>query len=697
MENLSDIDQIGHMVLNDKYINRELSWLEFDRRVLALAQSEKTPLLDRTKFVAIVNDNLDEFFMVRVAGLKEQLAAGVLTSPDGLTPTEQLVEIRRVVDQLYDEQTRLWRKELSPALEDAGIRIVLWKHLDEADRDHLYGVFRERLFPVLTPLAVDPAHPFPYISNLSLNLAVMVRDPETEQNKFARIKVPPILPRFVALPDGERFVPLEQVMAANLEELFPGMTIVEHHPFRVTRNADFEVEEEEAGDLLEMIQSELVNRRFGRVVRLEVERNIDADVLDLLKRELEVGDDEVYRVKGLLGLGGLWALQSVERPELRYPPFVPVLPPRLSDPEKSIFETITEGDVIVHHPYDSFMASTMEFIDQAAADPNVLAIKMTMYRTSSESPIARALIKAAQSGKQVLALIELKARFDEERNIEWATTLEEAGVHLVYGFIGWKTHAKTALVVRDEGDRIVRYVHIGTGNYNDRTATLYEDVSMLTRDEELGLDVGDLFNFLTGYSRQKSYRKLVVAPVELRDRMTELIRRESEHSDGHIVMKMNALVDQGIIEALYDASRAGTRIDLMVRGICCLRPGVADMSDNITVRSILGRYLEHSRIYRFGRPERGFEYYIGSADMMPRNLNRRVEAVAPVEDPRLQERLEEILDLCRADDHLAWELLPDGTWSRRGLKNDVDVHESLQKLALERAKAEQPAGPLGVW
>ncbi|MDH3250946.1 MAG: polyphosphate kinase 1, partial [Acidimicrobiia bacterium] len=491
---------------------------------------------------------------------------------------------------------------------------------------------------------------------------------------------------------------LEQVIAAHLEELFPGMGIVEHYPFRVTRNADFEVEEEEAGDLLEVIETELVNRRFGRVVRLEVERNIDENVLELLKRELEIGSDDVYRVRGLIGLGGLWALESVDRPEHRYEPFVPVVPARLAEPDKSMFDSVAEADLLVHHPYDSFIASTGEFLEQAATDPKVLAIKVTMYRTSSESPIAKSLIKAAQAGKQVLALIELKARFDEERNIEWARTLEEAGVHVVYGFVRWKTHTKTVLVVRDEGDRIARYVHIGTGNYNERTASLYEDVGMFTKDEELGLDVGDLFNFLTGYSRQKAYRRLVVAPVELRDRMTELIRREGEYEDGHVVMKMNSLVDQGIIDSLYAASQAGTRVDLIVRGICCLRPGIPGLSEGITVRSILGRYLEHSRIYRFGRPERGFEYYIGSADMMPRNLNRRVEALAPVTHPVLQDRLEEILDLCRADDHLSWVLQSDASWSKRGFKNDVDVHESLQELARQRSVTEQqPTGPISRW
>jgi polyphosphate kinase len=671
---------------HERYLNRELSWLDFNKRVLALAENEDVPLLERTKFVAIFNDNLDEFFQVRVAGLMEQVAAGVRSGPpDGMGPRETLEAIRERVIELYERQSVLKRSDLFPRLEEIGIRVVLWGSLDETDRAVLYQIFKDHLFPVLTPLAVDPAHPFPYISNLSLNLAVLVRDPETDASRFARVKVPDILPRFVALPDGERFVPLEQVIGANLSELFPGMEIVERHPFRVTRNADLEVEEDLADDLLEAIESELVRRRFGRVVRLEVERNISPGILDLLKRELKIDDAQVYPIKGLLGLGGLWALESVDRPDHRYEPFTPTIPPRLSEPDQSIFDVLKRGDVLVHHPYDSFMASTAEFIRQAARDPNVLAIKQTLYRISADSPIARSLMEAADEGKQVVVLVELKARFDEERNIEWARSLEEAGVHVVYGMVGLKTHTKVTLVIRNEEDVLVRYSHIGTGNYNDRTARLYEDIGILTADLELGADLGDLFNVLTGYSRQKSYRKLVVAPVELRPRIMELIRREAGFDDGHIVMKMNSLVDSDVIDALYEASQAGTRIDLIVRGICCLRPGVPGMSDNITVRSLLGRYLEHSRIYRFGRPSRGFEYLIGSADMMPRNLDRRIEAVTPVDDVLLQERLEEILDLNRADDHLAWKLAADGTWSRRSLKNDVDAQLALQDRARRRA------------
>ena len=671
---------------HERYINRELSWLEFNRRVLALAENEEIPVLERTKFLAIFHDNLDEFFQVRVAGLEEQVAAGVRAAPpDGLYPSDALGAIRARTAELYKMQSQLMKRSLRPTLEATGISIVLWKRLDGDDRAAMYQVFKDKLFPVLTPLAVDPAHPFPYISNLSFNLAVLVRDPETDASRFARVKVPRTLPRFVALPDGERFVPIEQVIGANLSELFPGMQIVERHPFRVTRNADLEVEEDEAEDLLEAIESELVRRRFGRVVRLEVERNISPAILDLLKRELNIEDAQVYPISGLLGLGGLWALQGVDLPDSRYEVFTPTIPPRLADREESIFDVLKQGDLLVHHPYDSFMASTAEFIRQAAKDPDVLAIKQTLYRISAGSPVAHSLMEAAEDGKQVVVLVELKARFDEKRNIEWARSLEEAGVHVVYGMVGLKTHTKVTLVIRNESDSLVRYAHIGTGNYNDRTARLYEDVGILTADQELGADLGDLFNALTGYGRQKSYRKLAVAPVELRARITELIRREAEVEGGHIVMKMNSLVDRSIIDALYEASQAGTRIDLIVRGICCLRPGVPGLSDNITVRSILGRYLEHSRIYRFGRPERGFVYLIGSADMMPRNLDRRIEAVTPVEDEASQERLEEILDINRADDHLAWELGPDGGWSRRAAKNDVDTHLALQERARQRA------------
>ena len=673
-------------VSEPRYFNRELSWLEFIRRVLAMAENERVPLLERTKFIAIVSQILDEFFQVRVAGLEEQVAAGIRgTSSDGMSASEQLARIRVVVQDLHHKQSKVFRK-LMPELEESAIQIVLWKTLSDEDRDDLDRVFHERLFPVLTPLAVDPAHPFPYISNLSLNLAVVVRDPETGLTRFARVKVPPILPRFVPLPDGQRFVPLEQVIAAHLDKLFPGMEIVHRHPFRLTRNADFDVEEDEAEDLLSAILSELDRRRFGRTVRLEVERSIDPDVLTLLMRELQIDDRQVYRIRGLLGLGGLMALDQLQEPDLKWEPFPPVIPPRLAIPDVSLFDVISEKDLLVHHPYESFPASTAEFIRQASEDPDVLAIKQTFYRTSAESSIARSLIAAAEAGKQVVVLIELKARFDEEQNIEWARAFEEAGVHVVYGLVGLKTHAKISMVVRQEGDEIVRYSHVGTGNYNENTARLYEDFGLFTKDPDVGADLADLFNRMTGYSRQKSYRTLVVAPVELRPRMLELIRREAEADDGHIVAKMNSLVDSEIIEALYEASQAGTRVDLIVRGICCLRPGVPGLSENITVRSIVGRFLEHSRIYRFGRPERGFEYYLGSADMMPRNLDRRVEVLTPVEDQVAQARLEEVLDLCRADDHLAWVLQPDGSYERRGHKNDVDVHQALMHRTTERAR-----------
>ena len=675
------------MTEESRYFNRELSWLEFMRRVLAQAKNEHTPLLERTKFIAILSEILDEFFQVRVAGLEEMISAGIRgTSNDGMSAAEQLAAIREVVDDLYQQQSKVFRKQLRPMLSDAGVHISLWKGLAAEDRDYLDEVFSKQLFPVLTPLAVDPAHPFPYISNLSLNLAVVVRDPETAATRFARIKVPKILPRFVPLPDGERFVPLEQVIAAHLEDLFPGMDILQTHPFRVTRNADFEVEEDEAEDLLEAIQSELGRRRFGRVVRLEVERDIDEDVLTLLTREMGIDERQVYRIGGLLGLGGVMTFDSLDLPEHKWEPFPPVVPPRIANSDQSIFELITEAPIIVHHPYESFSASTAEFVRQAAADPKVLAIKQTLYRMSSDSSIAESLIAAARSGKQVAVLVELKARFDEQRNIGWARAFEEAGVHVVYGLTGLKTHAKTSMVVRQEDDHIARYVHLATGNYNESTARLYEDIGIFTKDPEIGADVTDLFNRLTGWSRQKSYRKLIVAPVELRPRMLEMIREETEAEDGHIVAKMNALVDTEIIDALYEASQAGTRVDLIVRGICCLRPGIEGLSENIAVRSIVGRFLEHSRIYRFGRPERGFRYFIGSADMMPRNLDRRVEVLTPVEDEGLQVRLEEVLDVSRADDHLSWVLQPDGSYIRRGKKNDVDAHHTLMQRTLERTR-----------
>ena len=674
----------------DHFINRELSWLAFNERVLALARRGELPLLERVKFLAIWATNLDEFFQVRVAGLKEQVKQGVrATPPDGLTPSEQLDEIRRAVSHQQTEVSKVFLTDLAPALAEAGIVFSDYATLDEEDRAYLDDQFRERVYPVVTPLAVDPAHPFPYISNLSLNLAISVRNPETGVSRFARVKVPPILPRFVVLPDGERFVPLEQVIAAHLESLFPGMEVLGHDVFRVTRNADIDVEEEEGGDLLMSIESELTRRRFGHVVRLEVAPDMPQEVLDLLMREMGAIEEDVYRIEGPLDIGGLWGIADVDRPDLSFEPWQWLTPARLHSSEgdlRPIVDVIGQGDLFVHHPYDSFTASVQAFIEQAARDPQVLAIKMTLYRTSEKSPIMGALIEAAESGKQVVALVELKARFDEERNIEWAQRLEDSGVHVMYGVVGLKTHTKITLVVREEGPTIRRYAHVGTGNYNDSTARIYEDMGLLTCDADIGADLSDLFNFLTGYSRQTHFRALSVSPIGIRRRLLELIREEAAHPTGHITMKMNALVDAEMIEALYEASQRGTTIDLIIRGICCLRPGIPGLSENIVVRSVVGRYLEHSRVYRFGSRGRDRTYYIGSADLMPRNLDRRVEALTPVKDPSNQFRIDEALDVLLADDNLAWELEGNGTWHRVPQVHGINAHDTLQDLAVARSR-----------
>ena len=676
-----------------RYVNRELSWLDFNARVLALAEDPATPLLERAQFCAIFANNLDEFFYVRIAGLKDQVAAGIGASgPDGLSPSEQLRCTRERVNGLLERLGQTFLENIVPELASAGIRLSGWDSLDEADREYLVTVFEERIFPVLTPLAVDPGHPFPYISNLSLNLALIVRDPVTGERRFARVKVPPLLPRFVVLPDGERFVPLEQVIAAHIDELFPGMEIESHHPFRVTRNADLTLEEEEADDLLEAVEMELRRRRFGRAVRLEVNPGISDEVRELLIAELDLGPDDVYEIEGPLDLTGLWAVHELDRPELKDEVWPPTTQPRLVAPDDEpvdLFAAIRERDILVHHPYDSFTTSVEAFIKQAARDPNVLAIKQTLYRTSGDSPIVKSLIRAVERGKQVAALVELKARGDEQANIAWARALEEAGVHVVYGLPGLKTHSKTSLVVRQEPDGIRRYCHIGTGNYNPNTARLYEDIGILTADPALGADLTDLFNFLTGYSRQIEYRRLVLAPTSLRSRMIHLIQREGEAGDrGRIVLKMNSLVDEGVIDALYGASQAGVRIDLIIRGICCLRPQVPGLSDNIRVRSIVGRYLEHSRIFYFGGGGGRFEpeYYIGSADMMPRNLDRRVEVVVAVADPDLHARLQQILAVNLADDMLAWELGGDGEWVKIATRIGVCTQRRLYELAVERAR-----------
>ena len=673
-----------------RFLNRELSWLDFNARVLALAEDESLPLLERVKFLAIFAENLDEFFQVRVAGLKDQMAAGLGAAPraDGDSPADQLQAIRSQTETLVDGQVRVFLKSLTPALSEHGIVFSEWDALDDEDREYLVDVFEKSIYPVLTPLAVDPGHPFPYISNLSLNLAVIVRDPTSGERRFARVKVPPLLSRFVVMPDGERFVPLEQVIAAHLHLLFPGMNIESFAAFRVTRNADLSLEEEEADDLLVAVEMELRRRRFGRAVRLEVDVSTTPEVTELLLRELDLGPDDLYKVEGPLGLGGLWAVYELPRPEIKEEAWVPVTQPRLSvtddDGSTNIFSVIREGEVLVHHPYDSFATSVEDLIERAAVDPQVLAIKQTLYRTSGDSPIVRALIQAAELGKQVVALVELKARFDEQANIEWAKALERAGVHVVYGLVGLKTHTKTALVVREEDGIVRRYCHVGTGNYNSKTARLYEDIGLLSCDPDLGEDLTELFNYLTGYSRKVDYNKLLVAPLKLREEILRLIGEQTS-ADGRIVMKMNNLVDQEVIDALYAASQAGAEIDLIVRSVCCLRPGVPGLSETITVRSIVGRYLEHSRIYGFGK-RRNRKYYIGSADLMPRNLDRRVEALAPVTDEELIDRLQGILDINREDDTLAWELEPDGVWTKVPTVEGINTQRRLQELALERTR-----------
>jgi polyphosphate kinase len=673
----------------ERFLNRELSWLDFNARVLALAEDASNRLLERVKFLAIFGSNLDEFFQVRVAGLQEQREAGVgPASPEGSTPEEQLAGITGRVEELYRRTDVLWVDDLRPALEKEGVRLVDWAELDARDREHLGELFRERVFPVLTPLSVDPAHPFPYISSLSLNLAALVRDPSSGERRFARVKVPPLLPRVIEMPDGERFVPIEQVIAAHLEVLFPGMEIVGHSVFRLTRDADFELEEEEGGDLLEAIESVLRRRLRGATpVRLELDAGSTEEVRTLLTRELALLPDEVFVAEGLLlDPSALWSLYELDRPELKDDPWTPVTQPRLEGVE-DLFEVISKGDLLVHHPYDSFETSVEAFIEQAAQDPSVLAIKLALYRTSEESPIVRALVRAAEAGKQVVALVELQARFDERANITQARTLEQAGVHVVYGIVGLKTHAKVCLIVRREVSGIRRYAHVGTGNYNPSTARLYEDVGLLTADPELGADLSDLFNLLTGYSRQQTYRRLLVAPTDLKQRLVELIRAEAAAGDGSIVLKMNSLVDAETIDALYEASRAGVGVDLIVRGICCLRPGVPGLSDTIRVRSIVGRFLEHSRIFRFGSRERGYQHFIGSADLMPRNLERRVEVTVPVFDPALRERLDQILQAGSEDDVLAWDLGSDGVWEKVEPERGVSAQERLMQLAVERGES----------
>jgi polyphosphate kinase len=657
----------------DRYLNRELSWLDFNARVLALAADPSLPLLERAKFLAIFASNLDEFYMVRVAGLKRRDEMGLsVRSADGLSPREQLRRINERTQQIADRHAHVFLDSVRPALADEGVVIVTWSELDDDERSRLSTYFHEQVFPVLTPLAVDPAHPFPFVSGLSLNLAITVKHPDDGGQHFARVKVPDNVDRFVELARREgssdvvRFLPMEELIAAFLSVLFPGLEVVEHHAFRITRNADFEVEEDRDEDLLQALERELARRRFGSPVRLEVSDDMTESMLELLLRELDVAPGDVIEVPGLLDLSSLWQIYGVDRPALKDPPFVPATPPAFGEREtpKSIFSTLRDGDVLVHHPYDSFSTTVQRFIEQAAADPNVLAIKQTLYRTSGDSPIVDALIDAAEAGKQVVALVEIKARFDEQANIKWARALEQAGVHVVYGLIGLKTHCKTCLVVRREGSTIRRYCHIGTGNYNPKTARLYEDVGLLTAAPDIGADLTDLFNSLTGYSRKVSYRNLLVAPYGVRRGIIERIEREiaatRDGAGGCIRLKANALVDEQVIDALYRASQAGVRVEVVVRGICALKPDAAGYSDNIVVRSILGRFLEHSRIIHFRAID---EFWIGSADMMHRNLDRRVEVMAQVKDPRLTSQLNDVFESAMDPATRCWELGVDGHWT----------------------------------
>jgi len=681
-----------------RFLDRELSWLAFNERVLELAEDRDAPLLERSKFLAIFASNLDEFFMVRVAGLKRRIATGIaVRAASGLMPRDVLEGIYGRSAELMHRQATLFHAEIQPALEAEDIHLLRWEEASASERDQLGEFFRRNVFPVLTPLAVDPAHPFPYISGLSLNLAVVVRNPSSGTELFARVKVPPILDRLVAV-GPQRFVPLEDIISAHLGELFPGMDVLQHHAFRVTRNEDLEVEEDDAENLLVALERELMRRRFGPPVRLEVERSIDPHVLDLLVRELGIGNEEVIRIPGLLDLTALWALDRVPRDDLKLPAFLPRTARDLSDVETSsppdVLETMRDHEVLLHHPYDSFSTSVQLFLEQAATDPKVLAIKQTLYRTSGDSPIVDALVAAAEEGKQVLAIVEIKARFDEQANIDWARKLEEAGCHVVYGLVGLKTHCKLSMVVRDDGDRLRRYVHLGTGNYHPKTARLYEDVGLLTTDEEVGDDVARLFNVLSGYSMETEYNRLLVAPHSIRSGLVDRIEREVEnHRAGlpaRVRFKCNSIVDEATIDALYRASQAGVPVDVWVRGICALRPGVPGLSENIRVRSVLGRFLEHSRLFEFannGEPE----IWIGSADLMHRNLDRRIEVLVRLGSAAQTAHLGWLFDLAFDPGTSTWHLGADGGWTRVHLAPDgtplLDVQSTLIARQTRRSSA----------
>ena len=695
---LPDLDQ---SLPADRFLDRELSWLAFNQRVLELAEDPSLYLLERVNFLSIFASNMDEFFMVRVAGLKRRIATGLaVKSSSGFEPAEVLAQISESAHRLQRRHAESFIKVIEPELREKGIRLVRWSELTEAERAEMHSYFQAQIFPVLTPLAVDPAHPFPYISGLSLNLAVVVRNPETQTENFARVKVPPLLPRFVRLPGGEpnprnngivdtRFVPLEDIIGEFLGELFPGMDVLQHHTFRVTRNEDLEVDEDEGENLLLQLEKELLRRRFGPPVRLEVADDINPQVLELLMRELDITDEDVYHLPSPLDLTGLSEIAFLKRPDLHYPPH-PIITNRflkpVEDDDQSFFAALRARDVLVHHPYESFTTSVQAFLEHAANDPKVLAIKQTLYRTSGDSPIVDALIRAAEAGKQVLALVEIKARFDEQNNIGWARKLEQSGVHVVYGIVGLKTHCKLSLVIRQEGSQLRRYCHIGTGNYNPKTARFYEDYGLFTARESVGEDLTKLFNQLSGYAPDATFKSLLVSPNGVRDGLIERIDQEiafkAAGKDARIRIKVNSLVDEQIIDALYRASKAGVAVEIVVRGMCALRPGVKGLSENIRVRSVLGRYLEHSRVFTFaggGDPA----VYIGSADMMHRNLDRRVEALVRITQVDQIRELNSMFDLAMADDSASWHLGSDGIWTRKQFDVEgnplADVQDQLMK------------------
>jgi polyphosphate kinase len=679
----------------DRFLDRELSWLAFNQRVLELAEDDSLPLLERANFLAIFSSNLDEFFMVRVAGLKRRIATGIAVPTNvGRAPLDVLADVSARAHVLQERHALAFRNTVKPALDTAGIHVEAWSDLDDKDRASLDEIFSTQIFPVLMPLAVDPAHPFPYISGLSLNLSIRVRNPKNGKEEFARLKMPTNLPRFVKLPDDDRgllrFIPIEDLISNHLGDLFPGMEVLEHHEFRVTRNEDLDVDEDESENLLAALEKELQRRRFGPPIRLEITDDMDEVTLDLLMSELQITEQEVYRLPAPLDLSGLFEVTRIDRPSLKYPRHVPAtsvnLLPTEANEKPDVFASISHGDILLHHPYESFATSVQAFLEQAALDPNVLAIKQTLYRTSGDSPIVEALIDAAEAGKAVLALVEIKARFDEQANIGWARKLERAGVHVVYGLVGLKTHSKLALVIRQEGGRLKHYSHIGTGNYNPKTSRIYEDLGLLTDDDVVGKDLTRLFNELSGYAIEKKFKRLLVAPLHLRKGLLKRIATEAENARAGkaagIRIKVNSMVDESIIDALYRASAAGVKVDIWVRGICSLKPGVEGLSENIRVRSILGRYLEHSRIFRFendGDPQ----VFIGSADMMHRNLDRRVEALIRLARAEHLAELEDLFDLAMADGTSSWWLGSDGEWTRHDRDDSgeplVDLQNELMR------------------